>query len=130
MGTNPKLMGLGHIAEVLEGTQGQDLHPGEMEPKYLEKRWGPPTLSSLEPKERGQEKSTRAAADAASALQIHGGEQDLLVRELPPWPRLWDLETSQSREPAVPAVGREGRSHLGERKRSKGQVWGRRDVLL
>lgn len=32
--------------------------------------------------------------------------------------------------PGIPAVGRGSKSHLGERKRSKGQVWGRRDVLL
>ena len=84
MGTNPKLRGLGRIAKIPKGTHGQDLHPGKMEPKYLEARWGPPTLSGLEPKKRGQENSTRAEAGSAAAPQVHRGEEDLPVRELPP----------------------------------------------
>jgi len=122
IGTNPKLRGLGCIAKIPEGTWGQGLHPGKMEPKYLEARWGPPTLSGLEPKERGQENSTRPEVAPAAAPQVCGGEQLLLIGELPPHTRLWVLETSQSREtavlelPGVPDVGREGRSRLGERK--------------
>lgn len=54
-----------------------------MEPKYLEEKWGPPTLSSLEPKERGQENSTRAGVTSAAAPQVHRGEQHLLLGSYP-----------------------------------------------
>lgn len=48
--------------------------------KILGARWGPPTLSSLKPKERGQENSRRAGVTSAAAPQVHGGEQHLLFR--------------------------------------------------
>lgn len=83
MGRNPKVRRLGRIAKIPKATHSQDLHPGEMEPKYLEEKWGPPTLSSLEPKERGQENRTRAGVTSAAAPQVHRREQHLLLGSYP-----------------------------------------------
>lgn len=63
MGTNPKLRGLGHAAKIPKGTHGQDLHPGETEPKYLEARWGPP-FSAVWSQRRGARKT-------AQGLKLH-----------------------------------------------------------
>lgn len=139
-GTNPKLRGVWPYGKDPRGNTRPGFTSRQDGAKILRGKIGvpptPPTLSRLEPKERGQEKSTRAEVSSAAAPQVRRSEQLLLLREFPPRTRLWVLETTQSREPTVPeppgvpAVGREGRSRLGERKSSKGQVWGRRDVLL
>lgn len=116
MGTNPKLRGLGHAGKIPKGTHGQDLHPGETEPKYLRGKMGSSLLSCREPNERGQENSTRAEVASAAALRVHRGGQHLLLRELPSSHEV--LETLQSTEPRVPAAGRVGRQALlsGEEK--------------
>lgn len=80
----------------------------------------------------GQKNSRRAGVTSAAAPQVHRGEQQLLLRDLHPLLRFWKphREPTVPEPPGIPAVRRGSRSHLGERKRSEGQVWGRRDVLL
>lgn len=62
----------------------------------MEERWGPPTLNSLEPKEKGQENSRRAGVVSAAAPQVHRGEQHLLLRDLPLLMRFWKPQRAES----------------------------------
>lgn len=77
----------------------------------------------------------RAEIASAAAPQVHKwGEQYLLVGELPHRTRFWKphgVESPQSRSrPGSQLQGWRAGVTWEERKRSEGQVWGRRDVLL
>lgn len=125
MGKNPKVRRLGRIAKIPKATQSQDLHPGEIEPKYLETRWGPPTLSKCSQR-RG---ARRTGGLELHQLQLHKSTGVSRTSCSGTYPLSEVLETSQ-RTHMVSQLWRGKQESLGREEKVRGIALGREGCVI